>query len=170
MKTIQVFMYSYIVKGRKYSTLREIAQAEGVTEERVRQKMNDPSYAEYQRFLPNGLPAHGRKTKRRESAEKPCTVNRIEYESQDSAAEGLGLNVGTLRYRLRSSNFPNYTSKHHPKGVKKRYPCIECNVGGVQYSSARQASIALGITYYKMKCLLASPDYPDYISPLVPKK
>ena len=42
--------YSYMVNGRKYSTLQEIADIEEVSKERIRQKMNNPSYKEYKRF------------------------------------------------------------------------------------------------------------------------
>ena len=42
--------YSYKVKGKKYHTLQEIADAEGLTKERIRQKMNDPSYRAYKRL------------------------------------------------------------------------------------------------------------------------
>lgn len=42
--------YSYTVNGKKYGTLQEIADAEGVTKERIRQKMNSPKYPKYQRF------------------------------------------------------------------------------------------------------------------------
>ena len=40
----------YTVRGKPYETMKEIAKAEGVTGERIRQKMNDPSYPEYQRL------------------------------------------------------------------------------------------------------------------------
>lgn len=42
--------YSYKVNGKRYSTLQEIADEEGVTKERIRQKMSDPKKTEYQRF------------------------------------------------------------------------------------------------------------------------
>ena len=42
--------YSYMANGKKYSTLQEIADAEGVSRECIRQKMNNPSYREYKRF------------------------------------------------------------------------------------------------------------------------
>lgn len=43
--------YSYTVDGRKYRTLQEIADMEGLTRERIRQKMNNPSYAGYKRIV-----------------------------------------------------------------------------------------------------------------------
>ena len=170
-KSLKSFKYSYTVHGKKYSTLREIADVEGVTEERIRQKMNDLSYAEYQRFLPDGSPAFKLKGKRRKWLAKSCTINGVKYESQKSAAEALGLDVGVLRYRLKSSNFPEYVSKTHPKiNVRKGHARIGCSVAGVEYNSVRSAQIALGISHYEMMYRLASLDYPDYIHPHIAKK
>lgn len=110
--------HKYLVNGKKYSSLQEIADMEGITKERIRQKMNNPSHAGYRRLSPDGLAADNTpapKKYRRKSLDKACTVNGISYESQDTAAEALGVGVGTLRYRLRSSNFPAYISKHHRK-------------------------------------------------------
>ena len=42
--------YSYTVNGRKYRTLQEIADVEGVTREWIRQKMNSPKYPNYQKL------------------------------------------------------------------------------------------------------------------------
>lgn len=42
--------YGYTVNGQKYRTLQEIADVEGLTRERIRQKMNDPSYSGYRRI------------------------------------------------------------------------------------------------------------------------
>lgn len=170
-KSLKSFKYSYTVHGKKYSTLREIADVEEVTEERIRQKMNDPSYAEYQRFLPDGSPAFKLERKRRKWLAKSCTINGIEYESQYVAAEALGLDVGVLRYRLKSSNFPEYVSAHHKKmNVNKGYARIGCSVAGVEYNSVRSAQITLGISHYEMMRRFASLDYPNYIHPHIAKK
>lgn len=42
--------YNYKVKGKKYRSLQEIADVEGVTKEWIRQKMNNPKYSGYQRL------------------------------------------------------------------------------------------------------------------------
>ena len=42
--------YSYKVNGKKYRTLQEIGDMEGVTKEWIRQKMNNPSYKGYKRL------------------------------------------------------------------------------------------------------------------------
>ena len=110
--------YRYMANGKKYSSLQEIADMEGITRERIRQKMNSPSHLGYRRLSPDGSVADNTpapKKYRRRSMDKSCTVNGIRYESQDTAAQALGVGVGTLRYRLRSSNFPAYISKHHQK-------------------------------------------------------
>ena len=170
-KPLQSFKYSYTVHGKKYSTLREIADVEGVTEERIRQKMDDPFYEKYQRFLPDGSPASKLKGKRRKSAEKSCTIKGVKYESQKSAAEALGLDVGVLRYRLKSSNFPEYVSAHHKKmNVNKGYARIGCSVAGVEYNSVRYAQLTLGISHYEMMYRFTSLDYPNYIHPHIAKK
>ena len=43
--------YTYKVNGKEYRTLQEIANVEGVSREHIRQKMNKPHYAGYERFL-----------------------------------------------------------------------------------------------------------------------
>ena len=40
----------YEVNGKKYRSLQEIGDAEGLTRERIRQKMNNPKYSGYQRL------------------------------------------------------------------------------------------------------------------------
>ena len=40
----------YTVDGKKYRTLQEVASIEGLSQERIRQKINDPSYTKYQRL------------------------------------------------------------------------------------------------------------------------
>lgn len=163
--------YAYVAHGKKYATLQEIADVEGLSRERIRQKMNNPSYAEYRRLLPNGSPAPRPERNHIKSTNRPCTIDGVEHESEKAAAEALGLDVASLCYRLKSSNFPEYISKLHPKiNVKKDYLPIDCSVAGIEYKSAKSASRALGITPYEMRHRLASPDYPDYISPRIPKK
>ena len=167
--------YSYKVKGKKYSSLQEIGNAEGLSKERIRQRMNDPSYDEYQRFLPDGSrvpkPKPVSRRKRGKLWNKSCTINGVKYESQKSAAESLGLDAGGLRYRLMSSNFPEYVSAHHKKmNVSKRYVRIGCSVAGVEYNSVRSAQMALGISHYEIEYRFGSFDYPDYVSPRISKK
>lgn len=42
--------FKYEVKGKQYKTLQEAANVEGVTKERIRQRLNDPSYTNHQRL------------------------------------------------------------------------------------------------------------------------
>ena len=42
--------FKYEVKGRQYKTLQEAANVEGVTRERIRQRLNNPSYTDHQRL------------------------------------------------------------------------------------------------------------------------
>ena len=42
--------YRYTVNGKKYRSLQEIGYVEGLTKERIRQKMNSPKYPSYRRF------------------------------------------------------------------------------------------------------------------------
>ena len=42
--------YNFMVNGKKYRTMQEIGDEEGVTRERIRQKMNDPKYRGYRRL------------------------------------------------------------------------------------------------------------------------
>ena len=99
----------------------------------------------------------------------PCTVNGVHYKSEGSAAKALGVYVTVLRGRLQSSNFPEYTSRHHPKKYRRK-KFIPCSVAGVQYSSTGVASRALGISAALLKSRLASLDYPDYVCAEIPKK
>lgn len=49
-KPYKPIKYRYKVGGKKYRTLQEIADVEGVTKERIRQKMNDPHHKGYKRL------------------------------------------------------------------------------------------------------------------------
>lgn len=101
---------------------------------------------------------------------KPCTVDRIRYESESAAAKALGIYVGVLKIRLRSSNFPNYTSKHHPK-VKRRKKTVStsCTIQGTKYASvadaARKLKKGAGVIFKRLR----SFDFPDYVSASIPK-
>lgn len=101
---------------------------------------------------------------------KSCTVDGIRYESESVAAKALGVDVGVLKIRLRSSNFPNYTSKHRPK-VKRRKKVVStsCTIQGVKYVSVADAARKLGKSATTIFKRLRSFDFPDYVSANVPK-
>ena len=101
---------------------------------------------------------------------KPCTVDGIRYESESAAAKALGIYVSGLKIRLRSSNFPNYTSKHRPK-VKRRKKAAStsCTIQGVKYVSVADAARKLGKDAGIIFKRLRSFDFPDYVSVHIPK-
>ena len=49
-KDESIKFYKYEVRGKRYKTAKEIGDMEGVTRERIRQKMNDPKFPDYQRL------------------------------------------------------------------------------------------------------------------------
>lgn len=49
-KDKSIKFYKYEVRGKRYKTLEEIAAMEGLTRERIRQKMNSKKHTEYQRL------------------------------------------------------------------------------------------------------------------------
>ena len=101
---------------------------------------------------------------------RSCRIDGIDYESEHAAARVLGLNVPTLLNRLRSSNFPEYTSKYHRKIQRKRGSRIRCNIMGIEYDSISDASIKLEIPFGVVSRRLQSFDYPDYICADKPKQ
>lgn len=95
-------------------------------------------------------------------------VNGAHYKSEYEAAKILGFHINGLRRRLKSSTFPDYISKHHPK--EKRRVIVPCSVAGVDYKSVGSAARDLKVRYDEMKRRLASTDYPDYVCDKYPKK
>ena len=164
----------YKVKGRLYMTLQEIGDVEGITKERVRQKMGSLSHPDYVRIgIPkkaSKLPKQAARRKHRKirTKEHSCVVDGVEYGSEQAAAIALGTRTGVVRYRLRSSNFPEYISQYHPKVAKKSQD-LPCTVKGVEYKSQKAAAKALGIGQGSLRSRLCSPNYPDHISKHHPK-
>ena len=101
---------------------------------------------------------------------QPCTINGIDYESENAAAKALGTSAPTLLYRLRSSNFPEYVSKYHAKIQRKRGLQIRCSIMGVEYDSISEASAKLGMRFGVIARRLQSFDYPDYVCADKPKE
>ena len=99
----------------------------------------------------------------------PCTIGGVEYESQKAAARAFDVHVTVLQCRLRSSNYPEYISRYHPK-ERRRKQFISCSVAGVEYASLADASRGVGIAVHEMRRRLASADYPDYACATIPKK
>ena len=101
----------------------------------------------------------------------PCTVDGIRYESEMAATKALGVHLVTLRSRLRSSNFPGYISKHHPK-VKRRKTTVpkSCSIKGVEYASITAAAEKLKMNAATLSNRLKSSNYPDYVCADIPKE
>ena len=164
----------YKVRGKLYMTLQEIGDVEGITKERVRQKMGSLSHPDYVRIgIPkkaSNLPKQASRRKHRKirTKEHPCVVDGVEYESEQAAAIALGTRTSTMRYRLRSSAFPEYISQYHPKVAKKSQD-LPCTVKGVEYKSQKAAAKALGIGQGSLRSRLCSPNYPDHVSKHHPK-
>ena len=68
----------------------QIADVEGLTRERIRQKMNDPSFVHYRRLLPNGLPAPKPERSPGDRKDESRGVDGVEYESRHAVAEASG--------------------------------------------------------------------------------
>ena len=100
---------------------------------------------------------------------RPCRIDGVDYESEKDAAGALGILAGTLRWRLLSSGFPNYTSRYHPKKTVKK-TLFACSIAGIEYSSINAASKKLKLSSYTIKHRLASLDYPDYVCAYIHKK
>ena len=101
---------------------------------------------------------------------QPCTVNGVRYESESAATKVLNMNLITLRTRLRSSNFPEYTSKHHPKIKRgKKTAPKSCTIKGVKYASITSAAKKLKMNPNTLSNRLKSFNYPDYVCAEIPK-
>ena len=104
---------------------------------------------------------------------KPCTIDGVHYESEHAANKALNLSIGTVHIRLKSTNYPEYKSKHRPKEKRKKrvytrkprgYKRCPCMVKGVRYESEFVAANTLGISTIKLRSRLRSSNYPEYIS------
>ena len=84
----------------------------------------------------------------------------------------MGIDVVLLKARLVSSNFPNYTSRHHRKIKRKRRGAkrVSCIIKGVKYTSLVAASKKFKVIASTISNRLKSPNYPDYVRPDVPKR
>lgn len=101
----------------------------------------------------------------------PCIIDGIRYESINVAAKALKIDPARVRFRLRSSNFPNYTSKHHPKSKRKEITApTPCTIKGVAYPSISDAARKLKTKHETISKRLRSSDYPDYVCADIPKK
>ena len=99
----------------------------------------------------------------------PCTINGIHYESEHAAARAFGIRVSVLRNRLRSSSYPEYTSRYQIKEGRRK-GAFSCRVDGVEYASVTDAARKLGLSITVLRTRLASLDFSDYVCADIPKK
>ena len=103
------------------------------------------------------------------TARYPCTINGVHHESGYATAKTLEMRMSSLRYRLRASDYPEYTSRYHARKEHRKH-FIPYTVVGVEYASIANASKKLRLSVYGMKRLLASTNYPDYMCAAIPRK
>lgn len=154
------YRHPCIVAGVEYESVLSAAKELGISNNQIRHRLASFDYPGY---VCNKIPKKVFKRKKR-----PCTINGVHYETEKAAAKDLGIDIRTLRKRLISSNFYEYTSKYYTK--IKCEPFIPCSVAGIEYKSIRDAAKELGIYSHELKRRLSSDDYPDYICAKYPKK
>ena len=151
---------SCTIDGVKYKSLTGAANDLGISLPTLRNRLFSPKFPGY-------MSEHY--SKRLEKIKKyACVINGTEYESLSAAANDLGISKETLKYRLRSPNFPGYISEHHPKRLERK--AHSCTINGVEYKSLTEAAKDLGITGNVLKNRLRSPNFPDHISQHCPKR
>ena len=148
------------VDGVEYGSEKMAAKSLGIGADALRHRLRSPNYPGY-------ISKHRPKIDAR-PAKYPCRIDGVEYESAKMAAKSLGIDAGSLRHRLRSPNYPEYTSKCHPK-VNIKPLEQPCRVDGIDYESGVAAARALGISSGALRNRLRSPNYPEYISEHRPK-
>lgn len=154
------YKHPCIVAGVEYESVLSAAKELRISNNEIRRRLASFDYPGY---VCNKIPKKISKRKKR-----PCTINGVHYETEKIAAKDLGIDIRTLRKRLMSSNFCEYTSEYHTKVESK--PFTPCSVAGVEYMSIRDAAKELGIYSHELKRRLYSDDYPDYICAKYPKK
>ena len=149
------------VNGVEYEAKKVAARALGIPEATLHHRLRSPSYPEY------ASEYHVKVNVRRKG--RPCTINGVEYISEQAAAGALGTSPSTMRYRLRSSNFPQYIPHRHPK-VARKPKKRPCTVSGVEYESEMAAARVFDVRASVLRCRLRSSNYPEYISRYHPKE
>lgn len=101
----------------------------------------------------------------------PCTIDGVRYDSINAAARALGIYPSRVLFRIRSSNFPNYSSKHHKKVKREKIVSPNpCTIEGVEYPSISDAARKLKTQYETIRNRLESSNFPDYVCETIPKK
>ena len=151
------------IAGIEYESVRQAARALGISPYKVKHRLASFDYPDY--VCAEYPKKH---TPPAKSIGYPCTVNGVRHKSEKVAAKVLGMGISGLRVRLRSPNFPEYVSKHHPKKDSRTF--VSCRVAGIEYKSIGSVARKLGISYGEMTRRLVSLHYPDYVCAKYPKK
>ena len=158
---MSVRRYPCTIYGIHYESEYAAAKALGLNTGALRFRLRSPHY-------PECISPHHAKINVK-LKKQPCTIDGVEYESECAAARAFGMRAPVLRNRLRSSSYPEYTSRYHPKEERRKRD-VSCSVDGVEYASVNAASRKLGISNISLRKRLASPDFPEYVCADIPKK
>lgn len=90
---------SCIIDGVEYKSVTEAQKALNVSSSTLRHRFQSALFPQYIR--------HG--VVKNEGTSGPCVINGVKYPSYSVAAKTLGIKQSTIRWRLNSPNFPEYT-------------------------------------------------------------
>ena len=158
---MSVKRYPCTIYGIHYESEYAAGKALGLNVGALRFRLRSPNY-------PECISQHHAKLDVK-LKNQPCTINGVAYESESAAARAFGIHAHVLRNRLRSSSYPEYTSRYQIKeGRRKR--AFSCRVDGVEYASISDAARKLELSATALRTRLASPDFPDYVCADILKK
>ena len=152
------------IAGVEYNSIGSARRGLGISCHEIKRRFTSFDYPDYVCKKYPKKPSTPSKQKKH-----PCTINDVHYESEYAASKALGISTNGIMIRLISSNFPNYTSQHHPKECRKTQH-ISCRIDGIEYRSIGSAVKKLGKSHGLILKRLQSFDYPDYICDKYPKK
>ena len=149
--------HSCTIGGIEYESLSAAAKGLGISLSTLKNRLLSPNFPDYASKHYPKRPVEIKKL--------PCTVDGTEYESLSAAAKDLGIGIETLKHRLRSPNFPDHISKHHPKRPLKspERKTRSCTIGGIEYESLVDAAKNLGISTQTLGYRLGSSNFPGYV-------
>ena len=146
-----------MIDGVDYKSEHAAIKVLGIGVRELRNRLQSPDFPEY--VSKYRKKEYGNKKMRQKK--NPCTIAGVHYESEFAAAKALGIGTSVAVFRLKSSNYPDYISKYHPKEGRRIF--TPCSVAGVEYRSIGLAAKELGIPSHEMKRRLISIYYPDYL-------
>lgn len=164
-RTVKRRLFACSIAGIEYRSINAASKKLKLSSDAIRRRLASLDYPDFvcAHILKKPFKKRDRKTQR------PCCIDGIEYKSMKAASTALGISITGLRTRLRSSNFPEYISKHHPK-IQHKKVAISCSIRGIEYASITDAARRLKISYTALSNRLSSCNYPDYVCADIPKK